>query len=112
MPTTLIALIAAPIPVGHRVEVRVLRESGGVFRRAGKTHTVVTDLDTGVVYGPMEAFEDVSSIRVEPHPLPLSPRTDLATESRVAGRVRACQVATMGFSDLWVQTTLVVDEGT
>jgi hypothetical protein len=110
MDRTFIALVAAPVPVGHRVEVRVLVEKVGAFRRTEKEHIVVTDLDTGVVYGPMDAFEPISGIRVEPRPLPLTPRSDLAEASRTVGRVLACQVATMGFSELWLQTTLVVAE--
>ncbi len=109
MAHTFIALICAPVPVGHRVEVLVLVESSGGFRKTETTRTVVSDLDTGVVYGEMEAFEAVTSIRAEPRPLPPAPRADLAVKTRVTGRVRACQVATMGFTDRWIQTTLVIE---
>lgn len=108
--TTFCALLCAPIPVGHEVEASWLASPGGGFLGPkAKRLAHVKDLDSGISYGEMECFEDVTAVRLEPTPLPLELRP-LAIAERVRGRVIACQVATMGFSERFLQTTLVIEE--
>lgn len=48
---TFCALVCAPVPVGHRVEVSWLdQEGGGFFGSPSKRLAHVVDLDTGVTY--------------------------------------------------------------
>lgn len=104
------ALVCAPIPVGHTVELSWLQTpDGGFFGSKSKRLAHVKDLDTGISFGEMECFEEVLGVRPEVRPLELSVRSDLEVKERVRGRVVACQVATMGFSEKFIQTTLVVE---
>ncbi|MFO0739364.1 MAG: hypothetical protein U0270_25935 [Labilithrix sp.] len=109
---TFCALVCAPIPVGHRVEASWLETpSGGFMGGKAKRVALIRDLDAEIDYGEMECFADVRSIRVEPTPLPLRVRSDLRVVERARGRVTSCQVATMGFSEKFLQTTLIIDIG-
>ncbi len=102
-----VLLVAAPIPVGHRVQVVHLVEPND--------HTIdriaVVDLEAGIRYGDMRCFERVTGITSNtPRLLPMTLREDLALKAQYWGRVAGCQVAGMGFADRWIQTTLQVDD--
>lgn len=107
---TFCALLCAPIPVGHEVEASWFETpSGGFFGAKPKRVAHVRDLDTEVSYGEMECFKDIGAIRQEPTPLASRLRADLKVLEQKRGKVVSCQVATMGFSELFIQTTLVID---
>ncbi|MBX3206172.1 MAG: hypothetical protein KF764_13965 [Labilithrix sp.] len=103
------ALVCAPIPVGHRVAISWFGRKAGFFGGKEERFAHLEDLDTGVVYGEMECFSDLSAIRVEPTPIGLTVRSDLKASERLEGKVVACQVATLGFRDRFIQTTLLIE---
>ncbi len=105
----------APIPVGHRVEVRVYAIEEGLFSRAWvpKPHDPhIVDLTTGVTYGSAWLFEAIgvlTSGEVRAH-LPLEVRADLRVHSTITGVVRACRVTWIGSGDSrYPQTSLSVE---
>lgn len=107
----------APVPVGHRVEVRVLKEpdAGWFSRRIGADtqpdQPWVKDLDTGVEYGVYWQVSDVTALDGNPGQVfGAHLRTDLEQLRAVTGRVVACRVLTLGSGDGWrVQTRLELD---
>lgn len=107
---TFVALLCAPVPVGHLVELTWFESpSGGFLGPKAQRLAHIRDLDTRVSFGEMGCFEEVSAMRLEPRLLPLELRSDLRVVEQTRGRVVNCQVATMGFSDKFIQTTLVID---
>lgn len=106
---TFCALVCAPIPLGHRAEVAWLEKAASGRGRSAERFAHVSDLDTGISYGEMGCFDDAQAVRQGVKPLPLAVRPDLTVAERVRGRVLACQVATMGFSQKFIQTTLVLE---
>ena len=110
---------AAPIPVGHRVEVRILKEpkAGFLSRRSGAKHQTdqpwVRDLDTGVTYGVLWQYSDAMSVTTLPgEDWGASVRSDLEEVERFEGKVRACRVLTVGGANSgnwWVQTRLELE---
>jgi hypothetical protein len=104
----------APIPVGHRVEVRVYLVDTAVF----STHLepayqapLVIDHDAGIVYGHGWHFEPITTYTagaVRPE-LPMGPRPDLTEHARWFGKVTANRVAWIGNGQAaYHQTTLVI----
>lgn len=105
----------AAIPVGHRVELRLFSREVGVFSKKLEPHVdqpLVTDLDSGVVYGAGWHFEPISMyVSGQSRPLPLEVRSDIPEVARLAGRVVACRIARIGNTDsAFTQTTLVIEE--
>jgi hypothetical protein len=114
MPRVLVHLaMPVPIPVGHRVEVRVfVRETTVLFSSSKEPQPdqpVVTDLDTGVVFGPAWAFGGGGAYyKGKPlADLTLAPPPSLQEHSRVVGRVTACRVA---WVTEFVSTTLELEQ--
>lgn len=107
--------IAMPvaIPVGHRVEVRVLvRETTVLFSSSKEPQPdqpVITDLDTGVVFGPAWAFGGGGTYyKGKPlADLALASLPSLQEHSRLVGRVAACRVA---WVTEFVSTTLEIEQ--
>jgi len=120
MSTQLIHVAAvAPIPVGHRVEIRIYAEEEGLF---SKTWTPrfhdphIVDTTSGVTYASAWLFEAVAMYRsgeVQVRPdLPLEIRPDLREHARMAGTVRACRITWIGNGDSrYPQTTLAIEPG-
>jgi hypothetical protein len=104
-----------PVPVGHRVEVRIYAVEEGLFSTAWKVKDHdphIVDLTTGIVYAPGWLFEAIALLTIgEVRPsLPLEVRSDLREHSRITGVVRACRVAWLGSgSNTFPQTTLSVE---
>lgn len=105
----------APIPVGHRVEVRVYAIEEGLFSKAWvpkPADPYIVDLTTGVTYGSAWLFESIAVLtsgEVRPD-LPLEIRSDLREHARFTGVVRSCRVTWIGSGDTrYPQTTLSVD---
>jgi hypothetical protein len=102
-----------PIPVGHRVEVRMFEAPGGLLQSAQSRpqEPSILDRDTGVVYGHAWHYAKLSSALTPWQTQPLSPevRADLREVWRATGVVDACRVVwvTMG-SVGFPQTTLVL----
>jgi len=117
MTKTILVDCAAPIPVGHRVEVRVLKEpeAGFLSRRSGSKHQInqpwVKDLDTGVEYTVYWHNSNFGSIMGAPgQDFGATLRSDLETVSTHTGVVTACQVLTISGSENWrLQTRLVIN---
>lgn len=113
---TLTLLFAAPIPVGHRVEVRWYAvTTAGLFSRSHQERAhepVVTDLDTGVEYLSDFVLQG-PGIKHANQPVALDPARRIGEEVRVLrGRVRGCRVVTVrAFSEIDLQTYLVVEPG-
>ena len=111
----LVVLLVAPVPVGHRVEVCFLRRQvpGMVRDRVLEDdhQPVITDLDSGVVYGSELAWGDNTTRRQgAPLPLKVGPLADSDVKRRLVGRVRACRVVTVrGAGEVDVQTLLQVE---
>lgn len=112
-PVTVTALGSIPIPVGNRVEVRVFLRNLKVWKTKLEPvfdEPFITDLDTGVTYGTHWHFQELTSMgswTTLPH-LPVEPRADLEVHSTTVGTVTATRVATLGFTEKFTQTTLVI----
>lgn len=113
----IVCVYVAPVPVGHRVEVRWTEEvRRGLVPGQDRTDSrpaqpVITDLDTGVVY-----LSDwtVGAGRRRGPDLPHDVGTALLPDHRVAatvtGRVTACRVVTIRSTPTYdVQTHLTVE---
>ena len=106
----------APIPVGHRIELRFFNEEKGVFKKHKELNAslpLIRDLDFGIEYGHIDHYKHLvgfSAVPLPPHEYPLTPRTDLDwCEARIA-RVASCRVLTEAWADEYqAQTTLVVE---
>jgi hypothetical protein len=118
MSTQLIHVAAvAPIPVGHRVEIRIYAEEEGLF---SKTWTPrfhdphIVDLTSGITYGSVWLFEAVNMYRcgeVRPD-IPFEIRSDIREHARMTGTVRVCRITWIGAGDSrYPQTTLAVEPG-
>lgn len=119
--TTLDLLLFAPVPVGHRVRITWFTlEQKTVFSTRSVErahHPQVEDLDTGIVYAPLELFDRVSAARRATVDEPTATTAEVgphATTSReLTGTVKACRVGThhygTGSERLFkVQTTLTI----
>lgn len=114
MTRTILVDCAAPIPLGHRVQVRVLKEpdAGWLNRRAGSGHQTdqpwVKDLDTGVEYALYWQYSNTGALQGEPgQDFGDTLRADLETQQSLTGTVTACRVLTLGGGDSWrLQTRL------
>jgi hypothetical protein len=104
----------APIPVGHRIEVRTYYVETGVFtkkREPDFNRPLITDLDTGVVYSDANNFENIIAYRSgDRRKFPTRPRADLQPHGLWRATVRECIVMSIGYGQsAYTQTTLVVD---
>ena len=100
-----------PIPIGHRVEVRIYAAPGGFL---GNTlidepgRPLITDLETGVVYSHAWHFHKYEHAMGEAM-LPLVVRDDIVLRSLLRGRVTATRVAWHGMNgEAYPMTTLMV----
>jgi hypothetical protein len=103
-----------PIPVGHRVEVRVVCRDVAVFGTKLEPQPLaplVVDLDTGIVYGESWHFQEISMYQpgIPRLELPMVPRHDLREAGRWHGRVTATRVAWIGGgASSYPQTSLAI----
>lgn len=115
-------LFAAPIPVGHRVELIWHREpaekaffsSKRSFGPAIPSKPVVRDLDTGIVYGPLDHFMTKTSGYSTDEVRPLSEEVvgGLPVAGALTGRVVTCRVLSQqGYQQgvSVIQTTLGIE---
>jgi hypothetical protein len=115
-------LILAPIPVGHRVELRWYRKLvtgllSGQRYESMPAQPVVRDLDTGIVYGDFDVFWRHGPVMQIPYNAPTALEWEVLPEHQleyqVVGRVAGCRIATHRLSpDFHFQTTLVVEPAT
>ena len=118
---TIDLLYAAPIPSGHRVQIRWYNEpeheygfmTDDIVGHHEMTHEpVVEDLDTHVLYGPMKLFleEDDEFVRGDVNALSSAPSEEYKPGRVLEGRVLSARVliATVGE---WhqIQTTLTIE---
>jgi hypothetical protein len=113
----LIQLLGArPIPVGHRVEVRVFYSAGGggFFGTSDPEpqheRPLITDLETGICYGSLEHFQPPSlGYSGQTIELAHAPRPELREHSRWYGKVIVCNVVHTGMTRNEMQTTLLLE---
>ena len=113
---SVVCVYAAPIPVGHRVEILwFAQEVTGIFS-GPKTHVYeaepfIKDLDTGIEYSSHRAFEH-GLMKVSHKPLEVSDRPNpaLRVSHRIVGVVRRCRIVTcIAFDGDPIQTHLDVE---
>jgi hypothetical protein len=114
---TLEILYAAPVPVGHRVELRWYEAPiGGFFgnKLEVRPHEPrLVDLDTGVTYAPGWMYAETEGVRpLKAQALLAEMRPGLREGRVLVGVVRACRVTTFNGGDgaALVQTSLTVGE--
>lgn len=105
-----------PIPVGHRVEVRMFEVATGLLGRGRESRPEqpwIVDLDTGIVYGHGWQYADLMTLRAwEPVSLDAEVRSDLREVWRVTAVVDACRVVWLSMGTThFPQTTLVLRPG-
>lgn len=98
---------AAPIPVGHRVEVWLLQADAGVIS-SGNIGPVVRHVETGVVYGPWWAYEKESSFVEHAPPTALDLRPDAVITAHFKARVVYCRIVSTRSDNLDQTTTLIL----
>lgn len=103
----------APVPVGHRVEVRWYQEMiaglfGGSTSREEPTRPWIRDLDSGVVYATHWLFLDGGVYLTEINVRNTEVRPTLRIIETLTGKVLSCHVTTVGLSDMVVETLLTV----
>ena len=106
----------APIPVGHRIELRFFTAEKGVFKKHKELQSylpLLRDLDTGIEYGHIDHYKHLIGFTpcpLPPHDYPLAPRTDLEWAEPRTARVVSCRIVTEAWSTSYqAQTTLVVE---
>jgi hypothetical protein len=105
-------IFAAPVPVGHRIEILVFEEvQEGLFTKKKVTYLQVQDLETEIVYGPLDLYWSGIGIRFgERIALRSGPREELSLVETITGRVTSCRLVTIQLGDSFqIQTTLVVE---
>jgi hypothetical protein len=108
---------ARPIPVGHRVEIRVFYSASGTgFFGTGAPEPqlespLITDLDTGIAYGALEQFHPPVTVYTvgELFSLALAPLPELREHSRWQGKIIVCNVIYTGMKTNEIQTTLLIE---
>ena len=114
-----VVVYAAPIPIGHRIEVTwyQLVERG----LAGQTRTderpaqaSIRDLDTGIEYDTDWVFGGGGKPRPDtPHDVETEPLEGFRVHRRLAGTVRRCRIVTLRrFPSYDVQTHLWIEPDT
>lgn len=113
-PITIYFLGVAPIPIGHRVEVRTYFVETGLFSKKLEPnfdHPQLTDLDTGVVYSNVSNYQTIIAYTPNTrYKVPTEPRADLKLHGCWQGVVRQTIVMWIGFGpSAYPQTTFVID---
>jgi hypothetical protein len=109
-------IYCAPIPVGHRVEVRwYATMRGGVFgvRTEEQPHQpLVKDLDTGIEYMGEWLFKHGGSKRAK-RALEIDEhiKKELQVVRTLVGTVSRCRVVTVAWSEYDIQTHLDIEPG-
>jgi hypothetical protein len=112
----IIVVYAAPIPVGHRVDIRWYTRTstgllGGKSEKMREHEPVITDLDTGIEYTSDHAHEvDGLTVKSPDQPVAIAPQPTGQPFRRLLGHVRACRVVHIRrFQNLDVQTDLMIE---
>lgn len=99
---------AVPIPVGHLVEVWLLRASGG-FLNSDAEGPMVRHVETGIVYGPSWAYRKEGGAIQHTAPSQLDLHESVTITARWAGRILHCRIAATQSDNLDQVTTLIVN---
>lgn len=99
---------AVVIPVGHLVEVWLLRVAGGLLS-SDTEGPMVRHVETGIIYGPSWAYRKEGSVVHASAPPQLELHESVTITSRWAGRVLHCRIATTQSDNLDQVTTLIVN---
>lgn len=98
---------AAPIPVGHRVEVWLLQADAGLIS-TGNVGPVVRHIETGVVYGPSWAYAKETAFVEQAPPVELDLRPDAVITAHFKARVAYCRIVSTRSDNLDQATTLIL----
>ena len=97
-----VVVFAAPVPVGHRVQVTWYEKvEAGLVPSQVRTDSrpaqpVIRDLDTGISYETDWAIGHGGKGRPDtPHDVADAPLADFRVERRISGVVRRCRVVTL-----------------
>ncbi len=109
------AVFTAPIPVGHRVEVRWFRKTTrgllGASHDERPSEPVILDLDSGIEWGTDHAYPSQERVKRPHQPLALADTPAGEVTRLLRGVVRSCRVLHIrSFSEPDVQTELAVDD--
>lgn len=114
-PRTFTLVHAAPVPVGHRVEIGLIKQTAGVFKKVEKlnlSEVVLRDLDSGIEFASEWHYQKsmgVSTNAHDPQTYPQELRSDLEMGETITGKVLQCRVITVMAGSIWrVQTTITV----
>jgi hypothetical protein len=113
---SIVLLYAAPVPVGHRVEIRWYQLNsrgllGGQNKATQNHEPVLRDLDTGIEYA-TDFVLGVSGGKMPRQPVAvgMQPRANAEVCAAVTGQVVACRIVTVhGFATEGVQTHLQIE---
>jgi hypothetical protein len=111
----IVVLYAAPIPVGHRVELRWYEQVstgllGGKNETAREHEPVLVDLDTGIEYASDHAYGQTDSMKRPDQPITVASQPVGEPVQILTGRVKACRVIHVRrYRDIDVQTDLLID---
>jgi hypothetical protein len=105
---------AAPIPIGHRVELHFYERDLGFFSvgyREQRDVPLVLDVETGIEYAPTWLFKHDPLEMMEDATRAVEPSLAVQPTRSFAGRVIACRVVTgMVGADWTIYTYLTVRE--
>lgn len=109
-----VAVYTAPIPVGHRVEIRWFRKTTrgllGASHDERPSKPVILDLDSGIEWGTDHANPSQDRVKRRHQPLALADTPAGEVTRLLRGVVRSCRVLhSRSFSEHDVQTEVTVD---
>lgn len=108
---------AAPIPIGHKVELIQFKKIEKSIFSKKETEKVllgiwIKDQDTGIEYGMDFHYEDRSSVNFNKVSVwPIDIRQDLEIDKKIIGRIVRCRIMTMRLNMNWLmQTRLQIEQ--
>lgn len=98
---------AAPIPLGHKVEVVQFKKKDKIL-----IGPWIKDIDTGIEYGMDFHYEDRGFLHFDKLTVwPVDIRSDIDVDKKITGTITRCRVLTMRLNLDWLmQTRLQIEE--
>lgn len=108
---------AAPIPIGHKVEVIQFKKKEKSIFNSKESEKVliglwIKDIDTGIEYGMDFHYEERNTVNFNKVTVwPIDIRSDLEIDKKIEGRITRCRILTMRSSMNWLmQTRLQIEQ--